>query len=136
MSLKRPLALKRSPASPTLSRFLGLTAPLLALAVLALLLPVSPAAARNPYEYVDSSEGDPGDGVLRPVPTIDLPLPTPKPAPAAFTILCFTLDPGGDYLFDQPVVVLLPAGLVSRGMPAGSGPFLMMAAEGRWHDAP
>lgn len=114
----------------------GLIASLLALAILAILLPAPGATARNLYEMTDSSEGDPGDGVLRPVPAIDLPVPTPKPSPVAYTVLCFTVDTCGDYRFDQPVVVFLPAAFVPRSLFSGQGMLTMLAPEGRWHDAP
>jgi hypothetical protein len=116
------------------SRRRGLFVTLSAFFLFAALLAADAALAKNPYDMHDSStEGDPGDGVLRPVPEIE---PTPQPAPREFGLV-FTLDTLGDYRYDLPLVLLLPVTDAS-GLPVSMSRdrYSILLPEGRYQDAP
>jgi hypothetical protein len=70
----------------------------LSLLVFLLTFVVFPAevSARNPYSMRDGHEGDPGDGVLSPVPVLD-PIPTPKEQ--AYPVFTIMMVPLGDNQF-------------------------------------
>ena len=98
----------------------------------ALLLPFSGAQARNPYEYTDVVEGDPGDGVLQPGPEV---VPDPKPNSNNFSLPVFQfilIDLGNhQYL---PVFQVLD---FSDG-PVFAEPLRLVknTSDWRWHRAP
>jgi hypothetical protein len=122
------------------SRPRGLLAPLYALfvflliALALLVLPAPEALAKNVYEMQDSSEGDPGDGVLRPKPEIIDPVP--EPAPRTFGVL-LTFDGGLDYPHNQPLL-RVPLFFFSDLIPARltGDCFTVLLPAGRWYDAP
>ena len=102
-------------------------------------LAAAPAQAKNIYDYVDSSEGDPGDGVLRPVPRIIVPDPVPDTLPLTlFSNMVFF----GGSRFDQSFLLLplvfygdiFPAG--NDGMPRFDRRSRILLPEGRWQNAP
>lgn len=116
------------------SRPRGLIASLFAIFLFTTLLSAGLAVAKNPYEIQDSStEGDPGDGVLRPVPEIE---PIPDPVPRTFNLV-FTLDTQGVYAYGQPLVLLLPVTFES-GQPVAPtrDRYSILVPEGRWQYAP
>jgi len=53
-------------------------------------------SAKNPYSMRDGHEGDPGDGVLNPVPGVD---PIPVPKEQVFPVFTITMIPLGDNQF-------------------------------------
>lgn len=102
-------------------------------------LVAAPAQAKNIYEYEDSSEGDPGDGVLRPNPRIVEPIPEPN----THTLLLFSnMVYFGGSRFDQSFLLLplvfygdfFPAG--NDGMPRFDRRSRILLPEGRWQNAP
>ena len=106
--------------------------------VFALLAPAD-ATARNSYDYTDSSEGDPGDGVLRPTP--DIIIPEPLPVPRTFGII-FTADGLFSIHSGQPNLTLpllfygpmAPASF-SHGYPEATGLTVFTPQRG-WRNAP
>ena len=102
-------------------------------------LTATPVQAKTPYEYVDSSEGDPGDGVLRPIPRIVDPVPVPNHhASHLFNSLVFY----GGSRFDQSYL-LLPLVFYGEIFPAGTDGMRqienrsrILLPEGRWQNAP
>jgi len=125
------------------SRHRGLSGSFLFAFILAIFacgfLAAAPAQAKNIYEYVDSSEGDPGDGVLRPDPRIVEPIPVPDTNPLLmFSDLVFF----GGSRFDQSYLLLplvfygdfFPAGI--DGMPRFDHRSRILLPEGRWQNAP
>jgi len=86
--------------------------------------------ARNNYDYTDVVEGDPGDGVLRPVPQVE-----PNPIPKGSGLPVFVLE-----LVDLGNGQYLPIFNFSRipGAPVIFGPMHLQRTnnDGRWHRAP
>lgn len=128
----RPRALSRDP-------FQDLLASLIIFTICFALLVAPVALAKNPYELQESSEGDPGDGVLRPAPEIIEPCPVPPPRNFG---LIFTADGWGDYRYDRPILIL-PLLFYHNMQPIGAGRmfptealFSLILREGRWQNAP
>ena len=119
------------------SRPRGLFVVFFLLVALSLLGNPSESQARNNYDYTDSSEGDPGDGVLRPRPKIIDPIPEieVRTFGVEFGSIIFTADPQGrpnlllPLLFFSPQPIWPGTGASS----SGHGPF---QPEGRWTHAP
>ena len=88
------------------------------------------AQARNTYDYTDNVEGDPGDGVLRPVPQVE-----PSPIPKGHYLPVYTLT-----LIDMGNNQYLPIFQFSdfSGTPVIFGPMHLqrISPDGRWHRAP
>ncbi len=125
-------------ALPARTRPRGLSIPFLLLLLLILCLAVPGAQAKNPYQMTCSTEGDPGDGVLRPVPRIDQPQ---EPLPRTFGLI-FALEGSDGLRYDNPVLVLplfflgqiLPLDMMDMASPLPAD--ILLVAEGRWTDAP
>lgn len=99
----------------------------------------SAALARNSYQYTDSVEGDPGDGVLRPQPRdID---PEPVIEDRTFGVLFDSFlimpTPGGRSGLLIPMLFFAPQ-QAGQPFPAQDpGPFgTDLRYGGRWHHAP
>ena len=124
-------------ALPARTRPRGLFIPILLLLLLILCIVVPGAQAKNPYQMTCSTEGDPGDGVLRPVPRIN----QPEPLPRTFGLI-FALEGADGLRYDNPVLVLpfffmgqiLPLDMVGMASPLPAD--ILLVAEGRWTDAP
>lgn len=121
------------------SRPRGLFALLISLLVLASLFLATASSAKNPYDFTDSSEGDPGDGVLRPRPEIlD---PGPVPTPKSFGVF-FTLG-GLSIQHRDQVFLILPLPFYGPTSPAhyssavwGGNQHSILRPERGWHNAP
>ena len=95
--------------------------PAFALAVFCASLATPVAHAKNPYEYTDQAEGDPGDGVLNPV------------APSKDAEDAETAPAGTDNLLPWPTGVrLVPLGI--PGSQPGWGIWLILPDD--WTQAP
>lgn len=121
------------------SRPRGLFALLISLLVFASLFLATASSAKNLYDFTDSSEGDPGDGVLRPGPEIlD---PDPVPTPRVFGVQ-FTLG-GLSIQHRDQIYLILPLPFYGPTSPAhfsstrwvGNGHSLWLPERG-WQNAP
>lgn len=114
-------------------------ASLLAIFLCGILAAAPAAMAKNTYELNDSSEGDPGDGVLRPVPREIDPVPVPNTHVShLFSSMVFY----SGSRFDQSFL-LLPLVLYSDFFPTGKEGVQrfdhrsrILIPEGRWQNAP
>lgn len=98
--------------------------------LLSLLVFPPTASARNPYTIRDGHEGDPGDGVLNPVPVQD-----PDPIPKDDRIPAFTIrmiPVGGQHFI--PVYQFTSFRRTIRPAPQKTG--FRLVTDWRWHRAP
>ena len=114
-------------------RLAGLRRTMALLFLLVALLLIAPGTqAKNPYNYTDDIEGDPGDGVLQPRPQT---VPEPEPSPTGYNFPVFALT-----LVDLGNNQFLPVFQVSdfSGAPVFMMPMHLRwnISEGRWHRAP
>lgn len=112
---------------------------LLAVFLCVILVSAPAATAKNIYELYHSSEGDPGDGVLRPIPRIVDPEPVPYShfSPLINNVLLF-----GGSRYDRPFLLLpiLFYGEIYPSAPDRGRRFdnrsRILLPDGRWQNAP